>query len=47
MLVATFFAGGALGALAYPRFGFLVMLPFAFVLAALTILPIATDLRSS
>jgi len=45
MLVSMFFAGGAVGALAYPRFGFLVMLPFAVVLALLTALPIATDLR--
>jgi uncharacterized membrane protein YoaK (UPF0700 family) len=47
MLVAMFFAGGAVGALAYPRFGFLVMLPCALVLAALTVLPIVDDLRSN
>jgi len=47
MLVTAFFFGGAVGALAYPRFGFLVMLPYSVTLAALTILPIAADLRSS
>jgi hypothetical protein len=46
MLVATFFFGGAVGAVAYPHFGFLVMLPCAVALAVLTILPIAADLRS-
>jgi uncharacterized membrane protein YoaK (UPF0700 family) len=47
MLVAMFFAGGAVGALAYPRFGFLVMLPFAVALMALTVLPIVSDLKRS
>ena len=47
MLVTAFFLGGAVGAVAYPHFGFLVMLPCALALAVLTILPIAADLRSS
>lgn len=46
MLVAAFFFGGALGALVYPHVGFLVMLPSALVLAALTILPITADMRT-
>jgi uncharacterized membrane protein YoaK (UPF0700 family) len=45
MLVAMFFAGGTVGALAYPHFGFLVMLPFAVALATLTILPITEDFK--
>jgi uncharacterized membrane protein YoaK (UPF0700 family) len=45
LLVALFFGGGALGAFAYPRIGFLLLLPLALLLAVLTIVPIATDLR--
>ena len=45
MLVTLFFTGGILGAFAYPRIGFLLMLPLAALLAAPTILPIATDLH--
>jgi len=46
MLATLFFAGGALGAFAYPHAGFLLMLPLAVLLALPTILPLATDLRS-
>jgi uncharacterized membrane protein YoaK (UPF0700 family) len=44
-LVACFFTGGVLGAFAFPRFGFLLMLPLALLLALPTFVPIATDLR--
>ena len=47
MLVSLFFAGGTLGAFAYPRVGFLLRLPLAVLLAAPTILPIAADLHLS
>jgi hypothetical protein len=47
MLVVAFFFGGAVGAVAYPHFGFLAILPCALALGVLTILPIAVDLRSS
>jgi uncharacterized membrane protein YoaK (UPF0700 family) len=45
LLVTLFFAGGAIGALAYPLIGFRALLPFALLLAAIAILPIAADLR--
>jgi uncharacterized membrane protein YoaK (UPF0700 family) len=45
LLVTLFFAGGALGGITYPRFGFANLLPFAFVLALIALLPIAADLR--
>jgi len=44
LLVALFFSGGTLGAFAYPHIGFLLMLPLAAALAALTVLPISVDL---
>jgi len=46
-LVALFFAGGAIGAFAWPHIGFLLMLPLAALLATFTILPITADLRST
>jgi uncharacterized membrane protein YoaK (UPF0700 family) len=45
LLVTLFFAGGAVGALAYPLLGFRALLPFALLLAAIAVLPIAADLR--
>lgn len=47
LLVALFFLGGWMGALAYPHFGLLTMLPLAVMLAAPTVLPIAADLSAS
>lgn len=44
LLVALFFLGGLIAAIAYPRFGFHAVLPMAVLLAALTISPIAADL---
>ncbi len=44
MLVSLFFAGGAIGAFAYPRIGFEIMLPLALLLALPTVLPIFSDL---
>ena len=43
-LVALFFLGGTLGAFAYPRIGFVLLLPLATALAVFTIFPIAADL---
>jgi len=43
MLVVLFFGGGALSALVFHRVGFLLMLPLAALLAAITVLPIAAD----
>jgi hypothetical protein len=45
LLVTLFFAGGALGGLSYPRFGFANLIPFAAVLAVIALLPIAADVR--
>jgi uncharacterized membrane protein YoaK (UPF0700 family) len=45
LLVTLFFAGGALGGVSYPRFGFANLIPFAGVLAVIALLPIAGDLR--
>lgn len=47
LLVALFFTGGALGAVAYPHVGFLLLLPIALLLAIFTVLPITADLRSA
>jgi uncharacterized membrane protein YoaK (UPF0700 family) len=44
LLVALFFLGGALGAFAYPRIGFLLLVPLATVLAVFTVFPITSDL---
>jgi len=44
LLVALFFLGGALGAFAYPRIGFVLLLPLATALAVFTAFPIAADL---
>jgi uncharacterized membrane protein YoaK (UPF0700 family) len=46
-LVCLFFAGGVIGALAYPRAGLHTLLPFALVLASITLLPIVSDIRSA
>ncbi len=43
--MTLFFAGGALGGLSYPRFGFANLIPFAAVLAVMALLPIAADVR--
>jgi len=42
--VALFFMGGVLGAFAYPRIGFVLLLPLAIALAVFTVFPIASDL---
>jgi uncharacterized membrane protein YoaK (UPF0700 family) len=47
LLVTLFFAGGALGGLSYPHFGFGNLIPFAAVLAVIALLPIVGDLRRS
>jgi uncharacterized membrane protein YoaK (UPF0700 family) len=47
MLVALFFAGGAMGAFTYSHIGFLLMLPLSLTLAALTIFPITADFHTS
>lgn len=45
LLVGLFLTGGLLAALGYPRFGLRLLWPLAFALAAITVLPVATDLR--
>jgi len=44
LLVVLFFSGGALGAFAYPRIGFLLLVPLAAALSVFTVFPIAADL---
>ncbi|HSU20199.1 MAG TPA: YoaK family protein [Acidobacteriaceae bacterium] len=45
-LVGLFFAGGALSAVLFSRAGFGLLLPLAVMLAAPTVLPIASDLQA-
>ena len=45
LLVGSFFAGGLLGAITFPRFGFVTFVPLAMVLATPTVFPILDDLR--
>jgi len=47
ILVGLFFAGGTVGAFAYPHIGFLVLLPIAISLAIFTVAPISADIRSA
>jgi len=44
LVVALFVIGGALSAMTFHRLGFLLILPLAAALAAITVLPIAADL---
>ena len=43
-LLAAFLAGGATGAVVFPRLGFICVVPFALLIAGLAVLPIADDL---
>lgn len=45
LLVGAFFTGGLLGAVTFPRFGFVSFVPLAMVLATPTIFPILADLH--
>lgn len=45
LLVSLFFVGGVVGAIGYHHLGLGVLLPFAGLLALLTVRPIAIDLR--
>ena len=47
LLVGLFLSGGLMGAFVYPHIGFLVMLPLAAGLAALTVLPIRSDMTGA
>ena len=47
VLVALFFAGGAVSALTFSQVGFLLMLPLAALLAAPTVIPITKDLQAA
>jgi len=47
LVVALFFGGGIVSAMAFPRLGFLLILPLAGMLAAITVAPIAADLRTA
>ena len=47
VLVALFFAGGAVSALTFSRVGFLLMLPLAALLAAPTVIPITKDVQAA
>ena len=46
LLVALFLLGGVLAAFGYPKFGLRLLWPFALVLALITAIPVATDLRN-
>lgn len=45
-LLAAFFTGGVVGAMAFPRLGFVCVVPFALLLAGLAVVPIADDLAA-
>jgi uncharacterized membrane protein YoaK (UPF0700 family) len=45
LLVGAFVAGGLLGAVTFPRFGFVSFVPLAMLLATPTVFPILADLR--
>ena len=45
-LVALFFVGGVLGALAFARFGFVATVPLAALLCLLALVPVLDDLRA-
>lgn len=47
LLVGLFLLGGIVAAYGYPRFGLHLLWPFAASLAAVTLIPVATDLRRS
>ena len=45
LLVALFLLGGIVAAFGFPRFGLRLLWPFALALAAVTVAPVAADLR--